>query len=80
MKNQILLNVGILKLEKVVKSQILAKVGIMKLENSEKRKPNENWNENRILYFKFVKNNTAFNNSLLQWRLLDLLGMAQLFN
>ena len=31
-KNQILLNVGILKLDKVVKSQILPKVGIMKLD------------------------------------------------
>ena len=39
-------------------------------ETREKRKLNESWNENRILYFKFVKNNTAFNNSLLQWRLL----------
>ena len=38
-------------------------------ESREKRKLNENWNRK----FKFVKNNTAFNNSLLQWRLLACL-------
>ena len=37
--------------------------------------------ENRFYTkFKFVKINTVCNNSLLQWRLLDLLGMAQLLN
>ena len=78
-KNQILPNVGIRKLDKVVKSENWTKVGIrnhVKWQNLPKIAT-----ENRFYTkFKFVKINTVCNNSLLQWRLLDLLGMAQLLN
>ena len=79
MKSQILPKVGIMKLDKVVKSENWTKVGIrnhVKWQNLPKIAT-----ENRFYTkFKFVKINTVCNNSLLQWRLLDLLGMAQLFN